>query len=165
MAWPGPAVDRRAKPAEDFGIGAGRGAKVLFRIGEIAQGGGRALGVALPGEAGLVATVRDLGRIVEQQPGTGSVKLKRLDVSILHSFVFERLLGLKGHDFFGYTRKEEEALTSVRDGSPAAFLMNPPTVDDMRAVAERGDFMPQKSTYYFPKLLSGLVLWSLKDFA
>ena len=159
------ADELRAKLAEHFEIQEVPSAKVLCRIGEIAQGGGRALGVLLPGEAGLVATVRDLDRIVEQQSGTGSVKLKRLDVSILHSFVFERLLGLKGHDFFGYTRDEAEALASVRNGAPAAFLMNPPTVDDMRAVAECGDFMPQKSTYYFPKLLSGLVLWSLKDFA
>jgi uncharacterized protein (DUF1015 family) len=43
--------------------------------------------------------------------------------------------------------------------------MNPPTVQDMRNVASAGDFMPQKSTYYYPKLLSGLVVWSLEDFA
>jgi uncharacterized protein (DUF1015 family) len=42
--------------------------------------------------------------------------------------------------------------------------MNPPTVDDMRRIALGGEKMPQKSTYYFPKILSGMVLWSLNDF-
>jgi uncharacterized protein (DUF1015 family) len=92
------------------------------------------------------------------------MELKRLDVSILHGFIFANLLGLAGHDFFGYTRDEKEALDAVEHGSPAAFLMNPPTVQDMRTVASAGDFMPQKSTYYYPKLLSGLVIWSLSDF-
>jgi uncharacterized protein (DUF1015 family) len=44
-------------------------------------------------------------------------------------------------------------------------LMNPPTVDDMRTIALGGEKMPQKSTYYYPKILSGLVLWSLNDFS
>ena len=45
-----------------------------------------------------------------------------------------------------------------------SFLMNPPSVEDMRTIALGGEKMPQKSTYYFPKILSGLVLWSLGDF-
>ncbi len=43
--------------------------------------------------------------------------------------------------------------------------MNPPTVDDMREIALGGEKMPQKSTYYYPKILSGLVLWSLNDYS
>jgi uncharacterized protein (DUF1015 family) len=43
--------------------------------------------------------------------------------------------------------------------------MNPPTVEDMRLIALGGEKMPQKSTYYYPKILSGLVLWSLNDFS
>ncbi len=130
----------------------------------ISNAKGRAIGIALPGGNGLVAQFYDVEKLASQVEGDGGMELKRLDVSILHGFVFPKLLGLTGHDFFGYTRIEQEALDSVENGSPAAFLMNPPTVQDMRIVATAGDFMPQKSTYYYPKLLSGLVIWSLKDF-
>lgn len=126
---------------------------------------GRAFGIALPGGTGLVAQFDDVDAIAKQIDGPGGMELKRLDVSVLHGFIFAKLLGLTGHDFFGYTRIEQEALDAVEHGSPAAFLMNPPTVQDMRNVATAGDFMPQKSTYYYPKLLSGLVIWSLEDFS
>ncbi len=138
--------------------------EIFGRLQEIEKSGGRALGIALPGWAGIVATVRDLDRLVTKMGASGGADLQRLDVTILHSYVFGQVLGLTGHDFFSYTRLEQEALDSVESGSPAAFLMNPPTVDDMRRIAEGGDFMPQKSTYYYPKLLSGMVMWSLKDF-
>lgn len=126
---------------------------------------GRAFGIALPSGTGLVAQFEDVDQVAKQIDGPGGMDLKRLDVSVLHGFIFAKLLGLTGHDFFGYTRIEQEALDAVEHGSPAAFLMNPPTVQDMRNVASAGDFMPQKSTYYYPKLLSGLVVWSLEDFA
>jgi uncharacterized protein (DUF1015 family) len=57
-----------------------------------------------------------------------------------------------------------EAIRAADQGAAASFLMNAPTVDDMRAIALGGVRMPQKSTYYFPKVLSGLVMWSLNDF-
>ncbi len=131
----------------------------------IASVDGRAFGIALPGGNGLVARFDDVDRFASEVEGPGGLELKRLDVSILHGFIFARLLGLTGHDFFGYTRSEQEAIEAVESGAPAAFLMNPPTVQDMRDVASAGDFMPQKSTYYYPKLLSGLVMWSLNDFS
>jgi uncharacterized protein (DUF1015 family) len=124
--------------------------------------GRRAFGVALPGGKGFVAEVKDLAQA--GGASEGSERLRQLDVSILHHMIFGEILGLKGTEFFSYTRLVDEALGAVESGSPAAFLMNPPTIDDMRAIAEGGEVMPQKSTYYYPKLLSGLAMWSLKDF-
>jgi len=137
---------------------------LMGELQRIEKNGGRAFGIALPGGTGLLAEVKNLEALVNEMAGTGGEDLQRLDVSILHGFIFAKLLGLTGHDFFTYTRLEQEALDAVENGSPAAFLMNPPTVDDMRRIALGGDFMPQKSTYYYPKLLSGMVMWSLKDF-
>ena len=58
-----------------------------------------------------------------------------------------------------YTRDEKEAVASVRSGdSTAAFLLNATSVEEIRAVAEAGDKMPQKSTYFYPKLKTGLVM-------
>jgi uncharacterized protein (DUF1015 family) len=137
---------------------------LMAEIQRFESAGGRAFGIALPGGNGLVAEVKNLDALVSEISGDGSLDLKRLDVSILHGFIFAKLLGLTGLDFFTYTRLEQEAIGAVNEGAPAAFLMNPPTVDDMRVIAMGGDFMPQKSTYYYPKLLSGMVMWSLKDF-
>lgn len=126
--------------------------------------GRRAFGLALPGGDGHVLAVKDLQALASKVSGGGSAALRSLDVSILHGYIFEQLMGLTGIDFFGYTRDPDEAVAAVSAGSPATFLMNPPTVEDMRSIAEGGEKMPQKSTYYFPKILSGLVLWSLNDF-
>lgn len=124
-----------------------------------------AFAVAFPGGQGWLIRAKDPARLQNALPEAGSPALKGLDVSVLHGYLFERVLGLKGLDFFSYTRDPHEALQAVEEGAPAAFLMNPPTVQDMRVIALGGEKMPQKSTYYYPKILSGLVLWSLDDFA
>ncbi|MCW5943095.1 MAG: DUF1015 domain-containing protein [Fimbriimonadaceae bacterium] len=132
---------------------------------EVAQRDGApgVFGVALPGGKGALLTARDFPSIVASVEG-GSELLRGLDVSILHRVVLERRLGIAGLDGIAYTRDPAEAIRSVDDGASAAFLMNPPTVDQMRRIALGGEKMPQKSTYYYPKLLSGLVVWSLNDF-
>ena len=61
-----------------------------------------------------------------------------------------------------YTPRVEEAVAAVDSGrAEAAFLLRPPTIEQVRAVAERGETMPQKSTYFFPKLTSGLLFHPL----
>ncbi|MCX7800026.1 MAG: DUF1015 domain-containing protein [Fimbriimonadales bacterium] len=128
------------------------------------EAGAHAFGIVLPGGAALLATLREPERLGELIGGEGSLDLKSLDVTILHSMVLEELLGVRGLDRVGYTRNPEEALRAPEEGCSAAFLMNPPSVDDMRRIALGGEKMPQKSTFYYPKILSGLVLWSLSDF-
>lgn len=125
----------------------------------------RVLGVALPNGIGLLLTLDRPEHVMDWIGNDDSPRLKMLDVSILHHVIFDKILGLKGLDFFSYTRDPNEALFAVGDGADASFLMNPPTVEDMRLIALGGEKMPQKSTYYYPKILSGLVLWSLNDFA
>lgn len=162
---PTDAAGLRARLAEHFTIVEAPNKDLMATIDRIAQDKlTRAFGIALPGGNGLIATTKDIAKLANEIDGPGSTDLKQLDVSVLHGYIFAKLLGLTGLDFFGYTRIENEAIEAVDNGAPAAFLMNPPTVDDMRTIALGGDFMPQKSTYYYPKLLSGLVMWSLKDF-
>ncbi|MCC6216766.1 MAG: DUF1015 domain-containing protein [Polyangiaceae bacterium] len=122
----------------------------------------RAFGVVLPGVAWLGA-VRDVDRAVAALGDVGSLALRSLDVSILHGLLLERALGVQGLESIAYTRDAADALARVAGGAAAAFLMNPPTVDDMRRIALGGERMPQKSTYYHPKITSGLVLWALAD--
>jgi len=125
-----------------------------------AKKGENIFGVALPGGQGWVITA--------PAPGSGddaATALAQLDVTVLHDKIFTELLGFQGIEFFDYTRDPQEAIDAVEDYSPAAFLMNPPTVGDMQHIAQGGLKMPQKSTFYYPKILSGLVLWSLNDYA
>jgi uncharacterized protein (DUF1015 family) len=124
-----------------------------------------AFGLALPGES-LLLVPKDLAKLRSLGSSTGSEALRALDVSVLHGAILESMLGIKGTDKLAYTRDPAEALSapSTEGGLKVSFLMNPPTVDDMRTIALGGEKMPQKSTYYFPKILSGLVLWSLRDF-
>jgi uncharacterized protein (DUF1015 family) len=136
--------------------------ELMERITKIGAGGQRAFGLALPGGEGLVLEFD--GPEALAFGAAGSARLRGLDVTILHEFIFKGLLGLDGIEFFSYTRDPDEAILAVEAGAKATFLMNPPTVDDMRAIALGGEKMPQKSTYYYPKILSGLVVWSLNDF-
>ena len=61
-----------------------------------------------------------------------------------------------------YTPRLEEAVAAVDDGlAEAAFLLRPPTIEQVAAVARSGGTMPQKSTYFYPKLLTGLLFHPL----
>ncbi len=87
----------------------------------------------------------------------------RLDVAILHHLVIERILmvrpGEEADAGMAYTRDEGQALAAVSSGEAAvALFLAPPRVEQVQAVAMAGDRMPQKSTFFFPKVLSGLVI-------
>lgn len=92
---------------------------------------------------------------------------KRLDVSILQALVLERSLGIPAASLattpdVGYTRDLNEALSAVHSGEwQIALLLNLPTADEVRRVASAGDKMPPKSTFFYPKLWSGLLLRTL----
>ena len=61
-----------------------------------------------------------------------------------------------------YTPRADEAVALVDNGeAEAAFLLRPPTIEQVRAVTEAGRTMPQKSTYFYPKLFSGLLFHEL----
>jgi uncharacterized protein (DUF1015 family) len=92
---------------------------------------------------------------------------RQLDLSHLHSIVLDRLLGLDAEKVreqtnIRYLRDASEAVDQVRRGeADVAFLTNPVAMEQLREVAFAGDVMPQKSTDFFPKLLSGLTIYAL----
>jgi uncharacterized protein (DUF1015 family) len=89
---------------------------------------------------------------------------KTLDVSIAHTLILEELLSLQPEDltagkFVRYTHEDQEALDAVAQGkAQAALFLNATRVRQICAIADADDQMPQKSTYFYPKLLTGLVL-------
>ncbi|UJA20596.1 DUF1015 domain-containing protein [Thermoleophilia bacterium SCSIO 60948] len=91
---------------------------------------------------------------------------RRLDAAILEEVVFKRGLGMSDEDIaakrgLGYAKGAEETLAQLSnvpgEGYDAAFLLRPTPVEAVRAVAREGETMPPKSTYFFPKLLTGFV--------
>jgi uncharacterized protein (DUF1015 family) len=92
---------------------------------------------------------------------------RQLDLCQLHSIVLDRLLGLgaekvREQSNIRYLRDAGEAMDQVRRGeADVAFLTNPVSIEQLREVAFAGDVMPQKSTDFFPKLLSGLTIYAL----
>jgi uncharacterized protein (DUF1015 family) len=93
---------------------------------------------------------------------------RQLDLSHLHSIILDRLLGLDAEKVreqtnLRYLRDAGEAVEQVRRGeADVSFLTNPVSMEQLREVAFAGDVMPQKSTDFFPKLLSGLAIYALE---
>jgi len=139
-------------------------ASLMEDIEEGASKGQRALGIVFKGGVSYVLTERESSGLRGLINTNDSNLLKDLDVTVLHQVILEELLKIKGLDQISYTRDAAEAVLAVENGAAVSFLMNPPTVQDMKSIALAGEKMPQKSTYYYPKILSGLVLWSLNDF-
>lgn len=123
--------------------------------------------VAHGAERWFVLTARDPVRL--GGAGRGHCPAwQELDVSILHALVIEPSFGipstaLSHHPDIAYVRDEGEALALVREGHfQFAFFLNPTQVGQVSQVASAGDKMPPKSTYFFPKLLTGLVISPLE---
>jgi uncharacterized protein (DUF1015 family) len=110
----------------------------------------------------LRLTLKDQAIADAALPGR-SAAYRELDTGVLEALVLKGALGLSDEDishFNGlfYARDTAEALAMVRSGEyEAAFLMRPTPVQQVREVAAAGENMPPKSTYFFPKLLTGLL--------
>ena len=93
--------------------------------------------------------------------------LRTLDVSVLHSLILEKLMGIDKENMakqinLKYTRDANEAVEDVNNGANCAFFLNPTRVEQIAAVGGAGQKMPQKSTYFYPKLITGLVMNKIK---
>src|SRR3990170_1353995 len=89
---------------------------------------------------------------------------KGLDVTVLHSLVFARILGMtqeaqEKQQNLIYVKSYDEAISACsNDQNQLVFLLNATKIEQVKSVALAGFVMPQKSTYFYPKLLSGLTL-------
>jgi len=97
-----------------------------------------------------------------------SAPARRLDLALLHAALLGDRLGVTEADVAGgetllYTRSEADARARVARGEvAAAILVRPTRLEELTAVAAAGDVMPQKSTYFYPKLLTGMVFYPLE---
>lgn len=111
-------------------------------------------------------TLRDMRIMAELLPDRPAI-WRELDVVVLHQLVLEQLMGLSAESIarqenLRYLRDVEDGIQAVQRGEAQfLFLLNPTRVDQVRACAEAGEKMPQKSTDFYPKMVSGLVWMEL----
>ena len=91
-------------------------------------------------------------------------QVRKLDTTILHEAIFDNMLGIDKeaqaeNDFLKYTRDLDEAVGAAESGdAQLVVLMNPTPIEHVVDVCNAGEKMPQKSTYFYPKVMSGLAI-------
>lgn len=136
-----------------------------FSRGLVSRSGkGHALGMLLAGTNQYsLLSLRSEEALDEAAPRL-SPTLKALDVNLLHILIFQKLLKIGPDELAAgknvlYFKEPQEAIELVRSGKgQMAFFLNPTKVYQVRDVSLAGETMPSKSTFFYPKLLSGLVL-------
>jgi uncharacterized protein (DUF1015 family) len=129
------------------------------------------------GEAtAFVCVTPSANYLMTEKPGAAteilapsSPRQRQLDVVHLHAVVLGELLGLTAEKIreqtnLRYVREADEAVFQVQadmQNADLAFLIKPVSLDQLREMAFAGEVMPQKSTDFYPKLLSGLTIYAL----
>ncbi len=122
------------------------------------------VGVAIKDEPAYYAMVLKPGVMEELFGGEIPDELQGLDVTTLTRLILMKLMGfdkknLDDHSLIGYSSSETEALDMVAAGQyDMAFILNPPTNEQVRKIAEAGLTMPRKTTFYYPKAITGQVM-------
>ncbi|MFP6664929.1 MAG: hypothetical protein VCC00_12050, partial [Deltaproteobacteria bacterium] len=113
------------------------------------------LGIVLPGGKNLLL---EPGTLAREKLAALAPELAILDVSFLHDVVLAEI----PNDQFTYTHDESETLEAVESGRAGlAILLPPPSVEDVISIARAALTMPQKSTYFYPKVPSGIAYNSI----
>ncbi len=96
-------------------------------------------------------------------------EVKRLDLTVMHYFVLEKALGIPGKEqrqseLLDFDRSFSDCLQKVSQGdAQLAIITNEVSIEDVKKVCHSGFTMPQKSTYFYPKVIGGFLFTSIKD--
>ncbi|HEY4012525.1 MAG TPA: DUF1015 domain-containing protein [Polyangiaceae bacterium] len=146
------------------------GAEADTALRELATAGARGPSVAAAGVDGRIALLMlrgDLDLAGHPTLGLAPAVLRKTDVAVLHAALLEHVLGITpqaqaAKTNLYYPQDARTALADVRAGKGnVLFLMNATPVAEVRQVAEAGEVMPQKSTFFYPKVPTGLAVHTL----
>ena len=145
------------------------GAALLHRAGEAwsvtqvdsAEAAKQALSVRKPETVRIGVATKDGVHLLERPRKPGE-----LDVPVLHTEILGGLLGIseeavREEKHIHYVRGVDAAVVELKAGAQVAFLLEPTPIEDMARIAFAGGVMPQKSTDFYPKLLSGVTMYRL----
>ena len=158
----------------EYGPGSAAREMMFTRMGADFSGGRHGFGIYANDGSFYGLTLRDEGVMDAVEAHSGA--WKRLDVTILHVLVLDRCLGIDreklaqgtigGGSFVEYIKgigdAVEESIEAVDRGAQAVFFMNPTKVSEVEEVAGNFETMPQKSTFFYPKVYTGLVIGRLE---
>ncbi len=116
-------------------------------------------------------TLRD-SKIMDSLLPEKSLELRKLDVAILHALILDKMLSIdkeklaqgtmRGGGYVAYIKgigdAVDESIQSVKSGAQAVFFMNPTRVQEVEAVSKKFEVMPQKSTFFQPKVWTGFTI-------
>lgn len=146
---------------EPYGTGADGAAAIWKQICEIDDQGVFGLYTAKDDKWTIASVTQATAAKMAELAPDRSDAWRKLGVSILHKLIVDELLGMKGHPKPKYAHEVSEVSALLADKAtqyPLAALVMPASVDDIQSVSLELERMPAKSTYFFPKLLSGLVI-------
>ena len=114
-------------------------------------------------DAFLLLTPRQEEAVVKLMPPERSTPWKKLDVSVVHWLILHNIMEIntleKENACLGYTQDALEAACRVDSGEyQLAFFLNLPSMSSVMSIADAGDRMSQKTTYFYPKLPTGMVI-------
>jgi uncharacterized protein (DUF1015 family) len=127
---------------------------------------GKAIAWSAGGNVFRIATFPDLDGFCGKYLAKFPPQVRPLDVVLLHGFLLERILGISPEavtagQFVKYYKDPAKAAADLSSGTiQAAFFLNPVTMKEFRDVSLSGHVLPQKTTYFYPKVLTGLVIFS-----
>jgi len=146
------------------------GQKMLAQMNNEQNRGGSTFGIFAGGGAFYAAVLKD-GNIMDSVAPDMSSAWKSLDVFVLHKLILEGILGIDEKKLAeganieyvkGAGDEIDELIAKVDSGQKqVVFFMNPPKMQQIRMVTEVGEKMPQKSTYFYPKMYTGLTISKL----
>ena len=132
------------------------------------QQGKKAFGFFCGGDSWVQLTLKSFDAVKELLPDLSKAS-QELDVTVLHTLILEKIFGIDKENMANqinltYTKYFSEAIDGVNDKAfQCAFILNPTRVTEIRDVALEGEKMPQKSTYFYPKMITGMVMNELTD--
>lgn len=158
----------RERASEYFSVDEVDASVDTARVQVILREAGR-MGTALVAVTGDRVYLLDRAKLVSSDIFAGwSLRQQALDVVQLHKLLLEGVLGIseeaiRDQKNVRYVRDIGDAMAQVRSGAAnVAFLMNPARMAQVRDIAFAGEVLPQKSTDFYPKLLTGLTIYALE---
>jgi len=128
----------------------------------LAEFGPQAVALCNPPAEGFVMARPKRPAILKDLEPDHSEAWQKLGVAFLHAYLFDRLVAPRlcagRAPEIRYVKAAQAAVDQAHETAGTAFLMQATTMEEMRGVCQADDLMPQKSTYFYPKLASGLVI-------
>lgn len=137
--------------------------EVKKALGQV-PAGRTAIGLLFPGKIARILTVKDPGTIRAKMPAGHSAPWYSLDVTVLAHYIMGHLWGItedRWESVLSFTHDDETAMQALDNNeTDAVFFLRKPRVEILSEMGKTGELLPQKSTYFYPKLASGLVFYS-----